>query len=100
MLVLSVKDGDVVIVNTPAGPVRLHISPGTRHRRVGIEAPRAWKVEHERNGALRYEHAPKPVETSTCTVKDSDAWRVNSTVLRSPRVARKGAPGPRDASAS
>lgn len=100
MLVLSVKDGDVVIVNTPAGPVRLHISPGTRHRRVGIDAPREWKVEHERNGALRYEHAPKPVETSTCTVKDLAALRVSSTASRRARDAQKGALGPRGASAT
>lgn len=100
MLVLTASHGDTIVIQTPSGPITVFFrtDPEIRRRmRVGIDAPRAWPIKFNRNG---WDPDTQDVETKTCTVKDSAALRASSTALRSPRVARKGAPGPRGASAS
>lgn len=61
MLVLTVKSGDVIEVQTPSGPVRFSLNSGRMKmspdgsctRKIGVEAPREWKVVHLKDGLPR-----------------------------------------------
>lgn len=100
MLVLTASHGDTIVIDTPSGPITVffrHAPDNKRRMRVGIDAPRAWNIKHNSAG---WDPDAREVETKTCTVKDSAAWRVSSTASRRARDAQKGALGPRGASAS
>lgn len=55
MLVLTVHIGDEIVVQTPAGDVRIRVGgPRNARRRLGIEAPKSCRI-------VRGEHAaPRP----------------------------------------
>lgn len=53
MLVLTASHGSVVKIDTPAGPIELYFRQDLKCRsrvRVGIDAPKAWKITRRPKG--------------------------------------------------
>lgn len=68
MLVLTVKEGDVVEIDTPSGPIKIHFrlrGYNPSKFRTGIDAPKDWPIRHQRakHEALADRAAP-PAEPS------------------------------------
>lgn len=62
MLILTMHIGDEIMIDTPAGQIRLLVGgPGQARRKLGIDAPIAFRISRSRAGSTSsMPTAPKP----------------------------------------